>query len=214
MPHPLRRTVVAVATACAVLVAMATPASATVYTLGATITNGTVTFTPTGTVALTGGPCGVTPTAQFGINDGAGTIWISDFSVQTVATLGTSSYVVEITDVPTGSAPGGYDVGPPATIGAAPNADIQLQLLLKFWALSSAPCTKGSLLCQVSVRVLLDGGYGGNPIAPAVNDTFSIGGFSASPHTVALPTCTAGPAGIIADTVAVSNFTGTVTSVV
>ncbi len=213
MTHPLRRTVVALATACAVLFSLATPASATVYTLTATITNGTVTFTPTGIVALTGGPCGTTPTTQLSINDNVGTIGITALAAQTVATLGGTDYVVEVGIALAGS-PGGYDVGPPATIGNAPDADIQLRMKLSFWALASAPCTKGALLCQVAVQVLLDGGYGGNPIAPAVNDTFSIGGFSTGVHTVGFPTCASGPAGILGDTVAVSNFTGTVTSVV
>jgi len=145
------------------------------------------------------GTC-VAPTA--GLDLTASEVDATDLHAREVITIGSTDYVLDISLI--GSTPGEVSGSSPATIGS-PGDDLVLGLSFDFYALASAPCTTGDLLCQAVTTTQQAGFFSGNPAAPTTSDDFSLSGGSDFGLITTEP-CTLGPASLLSEPLFASFF--------
>ncbi len=215
----LRRSLTAVVTALACLLALSTPAAATPTTYTAAVTGGEITITKTGITPEVIDLGSTTSCAGTNINVGfsstttSSQVTVTAFSSSHVTTFANGgSYLVVLTRSPVGNTSGHLDSDTiphtidTSTTGTSPRVGIVATVY------NTTSCTPtGTPVCTLG---LIIGMTAVTTISVSISTTFGFSGASVG-TIAAFPTCTAGPSFLVGSAVTVTSpvvghFTGTV----
>jgi hypothetical protein len=213
----LRRTLAAVVTALACLMALGNPAAAIPTTYTATIATGEITITKTGitpeviNLGSTTSCTGSTINVNFTSNTTSATVTVTAFNGSHVTSFANGgSYLVVLTRSASGNTPGHLNsTTTPHTIGPVGTTPPRVSIVATVYNTTSCTPT-GTPVCTLALSLTLT-----NITTTSVSTSTTFSFTGSAPTIVAFPTCTSGPSFLLGSAVNVTSpvtghFTGTV----